>query len=173
MIFYSGFSLRNDAHFFDKYLVKSEYTVAGFSYGAIKAAFYASEATKRIDTLQLFSPAFFQTQKESFKRVQLTGFSRAQQGYINNFLVSCFAPLGVQEIEIDPNASEDELRELLYFEWTEGLMKEIFTKGIRIEVYLGLEDRVIDVASAREFFLPYATVSSIRTGNHFLQESCL
>ncbi len=38
MIFYSGFSLTNDVHFFDKFLEKSDYTVAGFSYGAIKAA---------------------------------------------------------------------------------------------------------------------------------------
>lgn len=170
MIFYSGFSLANDVYFFDKFLEKSDYTVAGFSYGAIKAALYASEANKRIDTLQLFSPAFFQTKKESFKRLQLTGFSRAQEGYIDNFLETCFAPLGVQEIEIDPKASEDELRELLYFEWTEGLMKSIVSKGIRVEVYLGLEDRVIDVVSAREFFIPFATVTSIRKGNHFLQE---
>ncbi len=136
----------------------------------LKQRIYASESNKRIDTLQLFSPAFFQTKKESFKRLQLTGFSRVQQGYIDNFLATCFAPLGVQEIEIDPKASEDELRELLYFEWTDGLMKSIVSKGIRIEVYLGLEDRVIDVIAAREFFLPFATVISIRAGNHFLQE---
>ena len=31
MKFYSGFSLKNDIHFFDKYLNTSEYCVAGFS----------------------------------------------------------------------------------------------------------------------------------------------
>ena len=50
-------------------------------------------------------------------------------------------------------------------------MESIRSKGTRIEVYLGLEDRVIDVEGAREFFLPYATVISIQRGNHFLQES--
>jgi len=38
------------------------------------------------------------------------------------------------------------------------------------EVYLGLDDQVIDVAGAREFFLPYATVTSIKRANHFLQD---
>ena len=170
MIFYSGFSLKNEASFFEPYLEKSEYTVAGFSYGAIKVALYASEATKRIDTLQLFSPAFFQTKKESFKRLQIGAFLKSKEEYIENFLVTCFAPYKSQEVELDEDVSESQLRELLYFEWTKELMDSIVSKGIRIEVYLGLEDRVIDVQGAREFFLPFSTATSIRTGNHFLQE---
>ncbi|MDD5212284.1 MAG: alpha/beta hydrolase, partial [Sulfuricurvum sp.] len=74
MTFYSGFSLINDQRFFDAYLVESDYTVAGFSYGAIKAARHAANSTSRIDTLQLFSPAFFQTAKGSFKRLQFASF---------------------------------------------------------------------------------------------------
>lgn len=170
VIFYSGFSLRNEGSFFEPYLEKSEYAVAGFSYGAIKAALYASEATKRIDTLQLFSPAFFQTKKEAFKRLQMGAFLKSKEEYLENFLVTCFVPYKAQEVELDEDASEAQLRELLYFEWTQELMESIVSKGIRVEVYLGLEDRVIDVQGAREFFLPFATVTSIRTGNHFLQE---
>lgn len=170
MIFYSGFSLANDIHFFEKFLEKSDYTVAGFSYGAIMAALYAFDSNKRIDTLQLFSPAFFQTKKESFKRLQLVGFSKAPDEYRENFVLTCFSPYHVGEVQLDTTANEDQLRELLYFEWTEELLKSIVDKGIRIEVYLGLEDRVIDVVSAREFFIPFATVTSIRKGNHFLQE---
>ena len=170
MIFYSGFSLKNEGSFFEPYLKKSEYTVAGFSYGAIKAVIYASEATKRIDTLQLFSPAFFQTKKESFKRLQMGAFLKSKEEYSDNFLRTCFAPYDVQEVELDEDASEDQLRELLYFEWTQELMDSILSKGIRIEVFLGFEDRVIDVQGAKDFFLPFAIVTSIRTGNHFLQE---
>ena len=170
VIFYSGFSLKNEGSFFERYLENSEYTVAGFSYGAIKAAIHASEATKRIDTLQLFSPAFFQTKKESFKRLQMGAFLKSKDEYIENFLVTCFAPYPVHDVKLNHKDNEENLRELLYFEWTNELMESIRSKGIRIEVYLGLEDRVIDVQSAREFFLPYATVTSIQTGNHFLQE---
>lgn len=169
-MFYSGFSLRNDEIFFESFLKKSDYCVAGFSYGAIRAALYAAEAKNRIDTLQLFSPSFFQTKKESFRRLQMGGYLKDPDTYTEKFIESCFAPCDVGEVELDPDASEDQLRELLYFEWTSDLMGEIRAKGIRIEVYLGLEDRVIDVAGAREFFIPYATVTSIRGANHFLQE---
>lgn len=169
MTFYSGFSLSNEDVFFESYLEKSGYTVAGFSYGAINAARHVAASISRIDRLQLFSPAFFQTKSESFKRLQLGGFMKSHQGYRNRFLESCFAPCEVQEVELDWNANEEQLRELLYFEWTTQLMESIVSKGIRVEVFLGLEDKVIDVQGAREFFLPYATVTSIRTGNHFLQ----
>ncbi len=170
VIFYSGFSLKNEGSFFERYLENSEYTVAGFSYGAIKAAIHASEATKRIDTLQFFSPAFFQTKKESFKRLQMGAFLKSKDEYIDNFLRTCFVPYEVQEVELDEDASEAQLRELLYFQWTQELMDSIVSKGIRVEVFLGLEDRVIEIQGAREFFLRFATVTSIRTGNHFLQK---
>lgn len=171
MIFYSGFSLTNDARFFEKFLEKNDYTVAGFSYGAIKAALYAFEANKRIDTLQLFSPAFFQTKKESFKRLQVSAYLKDPSDYRNNFLSSCFSPWCIEHVDLDYNANESDLRELLYFEWTTTLMESLIVKGIRIEVFLGLEDNVIDVTGAREFFRTFGTVISIRTGNHFLQES--
>lgn len=169
MKFYSGFSLKNDLFFFDEFLEKGEYSVAGFSYGAIKAAHHVLNTTHRIDTLQLFSPAFFQTQSEAFKKLQLKAFTRSPQTYRENFLISCFSPYSVQEVDLNHEDNEENLRELLTFVWTSDLMNEIRAKGIRIEVYLGLEDRVIDVVGAREFFLPYATVTSIRQGNHFLQ----
>jgi len=171
MRFYSGFALRDDQVFFDEYLNKSDYTIAGFSYGAIKAAHYAAESNERIDTLQLFSPAFFQTKKESFKRLQSAGYLKDSQNYIEKFLESCFAPCPLQTVSIAKHSIE-ELNELLYFEWTKELMEKIRSKGVRIEVYLGLEDRIIDVAGARAFFVPYATVTSIKKANHFLQE-CL
>lgn len=169
MRFFSGFSLRGDRHFFDPYLRNSEYTVAGFSYGAIKAARYAADSAERIDTLQLFSPAFFQTKKESFRRLQVGGYLKDPQGYLDVFLENCFAPCPAEETE-EGEHDADALHDLLYFVWDIELMERIRAKGIRIEVYLGLEDRIIDVQGAREFFIPYATVASIKGANHFLQE---
>ncbi len=169
MRFYSGFSLANEQHFFDAYLKKGDYTVAGFSYGAIKAAQYASKAQERIDTLQLFSPAFFQTKKESFKRLQLAGYLKDPEGYLEKFLENCFVPCPGAYVE-EGEHSVQMLEELLTFEWTNSLMDQIRSKGTRIEVYLGLEDRIIDVAGARAFFVPYSTVTSIKRANHFLQE---
>ncbi|MDP2078247.1 MAG: pimelyl-ACP methyl ester esterase BioV [Sulfuricurvum sp.] len=169
MTFYSGFSLTNDRRFFGPFVRESGYTVAGFSYGAIKAALHAANSMSRIDTLQLFSPAFFQTKKSSFKRLQLSSFSTDSEGYFLRFIEGCFAPYEVQDVEMKIG-TVDELNELLNFVWNEDLMDKIIDKGIKIEVYLGLEDAIIDVSGAKEFFLPYATVTTVRRGNHFLQE---
>lgn len=169
MKFFSGFSLSNDRCFFEHLIREGDYTVAGFSYGAIKAARYVIQTTERVDVLQLFSPAFFQTKKESFRRLQMGGYLKDPESYLEKFRESCFAPcpvLPIEEGEHDPQS----LEELLYFVWDEALMNAIRAKGTRIEVYLGLEDRIIDIAGAREFFIPYATVTSIKNGNHFLQE---
>ena len=169
MRFYSGFSLKNDQHFFTPFLKRSAYTVAGFSYGAIKAALHAASATGRLDTLQLFSPAFFQTRKESFKRLQMGGYLKDPQSYLEKFREGCFAPCPSQPLE-EGEHSAAALEELLYFVWDAELMELTRPRGTRLEVYLGLEDRIIDVEGAREFFLPYATVTSIKRSNHFLQE---
>ena len=40
MIFKSGFSLKNEQTLFDEYINSSDYSVCGFSYGAIKAFKY-------------------------------------------------------------------------------------------------------------------------------------
>lgn len=169
MIFYSGFSLTNESCFFDNWLKCDDYTVAGFSYGAIKAARYVADATVRIDTLQLFSPAFFQTQTPSFKKLQQRAFCASPQEYREKFLTTCFTPYAVCDVQLNHEDNSEDLSTLLNFVWDKELMQKIIDKGIRIEVFLGLEDKVIDVMGAREFFIPFATVTSIRTGNHFLQ----
>jgi hypothetical protein len=69
--FYSGFSLKDDISFFKEYIKVSDFNVAGFSYGAIKALLHVRDTKQRVDTLQLFSPAFFQTKPEKFRRLQM------------------------------------------------------------------------------------------------------
>ena len=169
MIFYSGFSLKNESYFFNNWLNNSNYTVAGFSYGAIKAAQHVADTNSRIDTLQLFSPAFFQTQSQSFKKLQLRAFSASPQGYREKFLTACFAPYCSCDVQLNHEDNSEDLSRLLHFVWDKELIQKIVNKGVRIEVFLGLEDKVIDAKAARDFFLPFATVISIRTGNHFLQ----
>jgi len=169
MIFYSGFSLKNESCFFDNWLNNSHYSVAGFSYGAIKAAHHAAHSTTRIDTLQLFSPAFFQTAKSSFKRLQLASFTSDPEHYRERFVHGCFAPCEVQPLELKMGTVE-ELQELLDFIWDDLLLENIVEKGIRVEVYLGMKDHIIDAAAAHAFFLKFATVTSLPKANHFLQE---
>jgi predicted esterase len=76
MIYFSGFCFQNEQILFENFLLKNDFTVAGFSYGAIRAFEYALKNRHRIDTLQLFSPAFFQDKSESFKKLQLLAFQK-------------------------------------------------------------------------------------------------
>ena len=59
MRFYSGFGFWNEKELFKEYLEEGEFVVAGFSYGAQKALIDAVHTSKRVDKLQLLSPAFF------------------------------------------------------------------------------------------------------------------
>lgn len=167
MIFYSGFSLRDDKDFFKPYIKDSEYCVAGFSYGAIKALLHVSQSKTRIDTLQLFSPAFFQSKTEKFKRLQMMGYRRNSELYLKQFMQSCFAP-HKQEETLHIKTNSDELHDLLYFEWPIDILKDIADGGIDIEVYLGEKDAIVDADAAKEFFLPFATTYYIKNANHFL-----
>lgn len=171
MKFYSGFSLQNEEYLFSDFIKSSEYTVCGFSYGAIKALRATKKAVddgKRIDTLQLLSPAFFQTKDEKFKRLQLMSYKKNKKIYLKQFISSCFEPFEKKIVE-HTNTTTDELRELLEYEWNVDEFKELVKRGIKIEVYLGGQDKIIDVNAAKELFLEVATVTYIKDANHFLQ----
>jgi len=170
MKFFSGFSLINEEYLFEEYIEGSQYSICGFSYGAIKALNATSEMLKnsqRVDRLQLFSPAFFQTKEEKFKRLQLMSYKKSKLLYLKQFMKGCFFPYEEKIVEnIDTDISE--LKELLEYEWSIERLKDIADKGVKIEVYLGSCDAIIDVQQAREFFLEVATVTYIKEANHFL-----
>jgi len=171
MKFYSGFSLKNEEYLFGEFIKKSEYTICGFSYGAIRALRATKKAVddgKRIDTLQLLSPAFFQNKDEKFKRLQLMSYKKQEEVYLKQFISSCFEPFEKKIVE-HTNTTIDELRELLEYEWSLDEFKELTERGIKIEVYLGSQDKIIDVNAAKELFLEVATVTYIKDANHFLQ----
>lgn len=171
MKFYSGFSLRNDKHFFKDYIKESEYTVSGFSYGAIKAFEHVKEQLKnrnRVDTLQLFSPVFFQSKSSKFKRLQTLAYVKNKDAYLIQFIDGCFSPYEIKDIE-HSNSSVDELEELLTYEWVISELLALVEKGVVIEVYLGEKDKITDAKSAKEFFLSVSTVTYIKDANHFLQ----
>lgn len=171
MKFYSGFTLRDEEKYFDRYINKSNYTICGFSYGAIKALKDVQEHLrdlKRVDTLQLFSPAFFQNKDEKFKKIQILGFEKNRDLYIDNFINACFYPHPQKDIDHNEDGI-DELKELLFYEWSRDELQEIIKSGVKIEVYLGQKDKIIDAVAAKEFFLEFSTVTYIKDANHFLQ----
>ena len=87
---------------------------------------------------------------------------------MNQFIDSCFSPYEKKIVEYK-NSTKEELEELLNYEWNLEELQRLVDKGIKLEVYLGEKDRIIDVQGAREFFLQVATVTYIKDANHFLQ----
>ena len=171
MIFFSGFSLKNEQHLFEDFINTSEYCVCGFSYGSMKAFKHVKElllAGKRVDTLQLLSPVFFQTKSDRFKRVQIMAHKTNNKEYMKQFFESCFDPHSQKTVEFEKNTSKD-LDELLNHKWILEDFQDIINKGVKLEVYLGGADKIIDVKSAREFFTQISTVTYVKDGNHFLQ----
>ena len=168
MKFYSGFSLSNDRQLFEAFVKVSEFTVAGFSYGAIKAFEEVLESSKRVDTLQLFSPAFFQDKSDKFKRTQKMYFAKDKKAYLDNFLPSCFLPCKIdKEVELKEGSLE-ELETLLDYVWDRDNLQTLKDRGVKIEVYLGKEDKIINALKAKEFFLPFATTYMINGAGHTL-----
>lgn len=171
MKFFSGFSLKNEEHFFKDYIKSDDFTVCGFSYGAIEAFRYAKESIargERIDTLQLFSPAFFQSKTDKFKRLQMLSYSQERKKYLELFIDACFAPYEKQGLEFKKTTKE-ELQDLLSFQWNLEELRALISQDVIIEVYLGGGDAIIDEKAAKEFFLNAVTVTYIKNANHFLQ----
>jgi alpha-beta hydrolase superfamily lysophospholipase len=171
MQFFSGFSLKNDEHFFTQFIEENPFYVYGFSYGAIKAFKEVQKRvqnSKRVDKLVMFSPAFFQTKSQKFIRLQLLGFQKDSKKYVENFLTTCFAPLEKQEVTQD-TATKEALEELLTYQWELEALQALKDAGVALEVYLGGNDGVIDHKGAFDFFTKVCDVTYIKNANHFLQ----
>jgi hypothetical protein len=166
--YFSGFSLENEKELFSDYLIENDFTVSGFSFGAINAFEYTLSTNKRIDTLQLFSPAFFQLQDKKFKRMQLMFFKKNEFEYCNNFLNNISYGSALDANSYFKKGTYEQLELLLNYIWEEEKLKEITTRGINIEVYLGSEDKIIDSLKVKNFFTKFATVYYIKEKGHIL-----
>ena len=166
--YFSGFCFSQERELFEEYLIKNDFTLCGFSFGAIKAFEEALSTNQRVDKIQLFSPAFFQTKDEKFKRMQLMFFKKDEDAYIKNFLEN-LKDKSTKSIEnFFKKGSFEELNELLNFKWSKEDLEELIKKGIKIEVFLGQNDKIIDSLAAKEFFKEFATVYYFKDKGHLL-----
>jgi len=165
MRFYSGFGFWNEKELFKEYLEDNEFTVAGFSYGAQKSLIDAVHTTKRVDKLQLLSPAFF-PKNPKFAKLQINAFKKDKNSYIKNFIENVKYP---KEINLDKYLDEVELYQLEeMFEFNWGLIEYAKNKNIEIEVFIGEKDKIIDVQNSVKFFKNYAKVYFIKDVGHLL-----
>lgn len=169
-MYFSGFSLQNEAELFDDYIEKGEVIVSAFSYGCIKALKSILDgelSSKRIDKVQFFSPAFFNDKDKKYVRLQLMFFKKDPKKYCDNFLTNC----GFENINKEKYFSMgtyDELKELLEYRWEKDIIKTLLEKGIKLEVFLGGDDKIIDPSKALEFFREFGEVYYIKNKNHIL-----
>lgn len=169
MKYFNGFSLQNEEKLFEPYLIDSDYSVAGFSYGAQKAFEYAYQTKERIDRLILLSPAFFQTQKPSFVRAQLRYFEAGQDAYVTQFLANVSYPSELKLSNYLKVGTKEELEALLNYKWDAKKIQEILDRGTTIEVFLGDDDKIIDTQKAFDFFAPLTTTYCIKHVGHLLK----
>ena len=166
--YFSGFCFFEESELFQDYIIQNDFTVSGFSFGAIKAFEEVLNSNNRVDKLQLFSPAFFQTQNEKFKRTQIMYFKKDANAYCQTFLSNVLSTLDLDISKYFKLGSIEELQELLYYEWSEEKLQKLIEKGVKIEVYLGGNDKIIDASKAQEFFKEFATVYYIKEKGHLL-----
>ena len=166
--FFSGFCFNNESTLFKQYLQPNDFSVAGFSYGAQKAFEMALHSSKRVDTLQLLSPAFFQNKDEKYKRMQLMFFKKDSKTYCQNFLANTVYPSAKEVESYFSQGTYEELEALLYYVWDEKKLEALLQKGTKIEVFLGVDDKIIDSKSAYEFFKEFACVYYIKDAGHIL-----
>jgi len=166
-LYFNGFSLKNEQELFNQYIEKSDFVVSGFSYGAIQAIEYVLTTNDRVDKLQLLSPAYFNDKDKKYKRMQLMYFKKDAATYCDNFLKNSGFPQGKLTRYFNMGAYV-ELEELLNYEWTIEKLEQLLSKNIRLEVFLGSDDKIIDSSEALEFFRKFSEVYYIKNKGHIL-----
>jgi len=169
MKYFNGFSLKGEKVFFKEKLIDNDFTVAGFSYGAIKAFEYVYNSTERIDRLILFSPAFFQNHKKSFIRTQLRYYKADEKAYTQQFLKNVAYPSSVKLDEYLSKGTIEELEELLSYSWDSKKILELVKRGIIIEVFIGTEDKIVDAQKSFEFFSELVPCYFVKGVGHLLE----
>ncbi len=170
MIYFDGFGVKNSenlfAHILDKFA--NDFSVVGFSYGAIKATQYINQTNKRVDKLVLISPAFFCDRDEKFKRVQLISYKKDKAKYIENFLKNIAFPKDVDVSLYSGESRVEELEELLYYGWEKEEIEAILSKGVKIYTFLGELDRIINSHNCVKFFSQFSEVFLYKDRGHIL-----
>jgi len=168
MKYFSGFSLTNEEELFREFIIDSEFCVAGFSYGAIRAFEYALTSKKRVDRLILLSPAFFQNKSKAFIRAQLRYFKRDKSRYIKEFLKNASYPSNIDLNQYLKIGTLQELEYLLNYKWKPEKIKKLQQSGVKIEVFLAEQDKIIDSKEALKLFSSITTTYYLKNRGHIL-----
>jgi esterase/lipase len=171
MKYFNGFCLKEEEAFFKQFFVESDYCVVGFSYGAQKALEYVYSSQQRVDRLILISPAFFQNHKKSFIKTQLRYFKADEEAYKKAFLENVIYPSTLSLKDYLSNGSYEELNELLSYVWEVEKIQTLLDRGVTIEVFMGAEDKIVDVHKSQAFFSALVPIYCFKNRGHILKGS--
>lgn len=170
-MYFSGFCLKDEKEVFKPYLEENDFTVSGFSYGAINALEYTLKCLdegKRVDKLQLFSPAYFVDKNLKFKRLQLIFFKKDEREYKNNFIKNTIYPKDIDMTKYTTNGTYEQLDELLNYSWDKEKLEKLLDANIKVEIFIGVKDKIVDAISSKDFFKNYGEVYFIKDVGHIL-----
>lgn len=165
-MFFNGFALEMDEAVKNRFYHASDFTIAGFSYGAQRAVEEALQSSQRIDSLLLFSPAFFQHYDDAFKIAQLNAYEKSPQTYMKRFVKNAVAPYNYT-LSVGDH-SKVMLQSLLFYNYVSSDLKKLVERGIAISVYASKLDKVVSYEQMYAFFKPYATITTFNSANHLL-----
>lgn len=169
--FFGGFALKDDLNLFANLLTNfgitlNQYDVCGFGYGSKRALDYVLNCNSRINRLILLSPAFFNNKDSAFLDSQIEYFSKNKELYLKYF----YENIGFDGLyRFNSDVSVRDLRAFFEFSFNEVDLFRICNKGIKIIVFLGGKDRIVDSIDAMEFFKNFGIVYFIKEANHLLR----
>lgn len=176
MLYFSGFGFRGESGLF-AWILKDGgvYDIAGFSYGALKAlehAYKQVQAGRRVQRLMLISPCMLALKPAAFKRLQVLSYKKDPQNYMQTFFKNIgWVDLLQQDSSLEGythSGSAEDLEDLLYTPLDPQKLAFLQSKGVVVEVFLGLADPLLEPKEALDFFKPYACVWQFKHMGHLL-----
>ena len=165
-MFFSGFGFNGEKIIFDRYIKDGCFNVSGFSLGAIDAFEYAFKNLHKVRKVQLISPAFFQDKDDIFKQKQLEMYDKNKEIYLKKFYKNISSKFDFTPFKCSTNRSD--LYKLLYYTWEDDKMNRLKDNSIEIEVFIGLDDKIVDPKATSKYFGRYATVYELKKVGHAL-----
>jgi len=166
--YFNGFALKGEEVFFENRLIETDFTIAGFSYGAQKAFEHVYHSKERVDRLILLSPAFFQNEKKSFIKTQLRYYKADKEGYKEQFLKNVVYPSSIELKNYLVDGSLEELEALLTYRWDKEKFVELLNRGVVIEVFIGGRDKIVNVQESLNFFSKLTHTYFFKDEGHIL-----
>lgn len=171
MHYFEGFGFYGTTSLFTPWVKEGECSVAGFSYGAQSALEYVMQAKRRIQYLQLISPAFFNDKEDAFMQAQLKAFEKNQAAYMKRFYANAAYPANVAAFSpyIDKSVDVASLKALLSYRWEPQKLEALKQKGVVVEVFIGGKDKIVDAGAACDFFAQSALCYYFKEAGHLLR----